>query len=467
MAISDIIAALLNPSSQEGYDQGAAVANTNPRTAIAQALAAPTAQQGALSQLMGAGTGAPYGYGAQSAVPPQAQAPVAQAMSVAGNGASMGPPSSAAPQAPQAPQQDPTAPPMSTTGSSQLGFQPGQGAPDASPFSSLSPAMQAAFNNQSSNPNYSLGMGALAAAKGFGSAPMGNVAQSIGNAAGNFGEAYNSALTQQQSLNTPKVTPLSDGAFSMVQMPGQQPQVVANGQVQDFVRSKMAAQFGYDMAKQDRAKSDQIAVQSAGIDAKQGVAAQQNLQTLTQSAQGLQQVQQLNEQLKADPARLTALQVYAKLPPAAQRLAVMSGNQASIQAQSDLQVRSNAAIDGSKIELTGLNGGSDDALKKASSAVPPADADPANWDQYLSRTTPLIQERVGFYNDVVNRGQGAGNRTINGASANTGRPVVPNTLGGQGGSSIPRVTDAASYNAIPPGGYYMTPQGQYKQKGTQ
>lgn len=41
------------------------------------------------------------------------------------------------------------------------------------------------------------------------------------------------------------------------------------------------------------------------------------------------------------------------------------------------------------------------------------------------------------------------------------------TMPGQGGGNVPRVTDQSSYDAIPPGGQYMDPEGHIRTKGGQ
>lgn len=447
MSLADIWAAMTDPTSQDGYDQGA-VAGANPQSPLAAAM-----QSAGL---------APYGYGS-AVIPPgygasnnPGQAQAVQAAQAANITAGATPVSQAmAPPAPQQPQN-----PMSQAMAPQQPQAPQT--PMGQAMSPQSPIQQQ-FQNNATNPNLALGQGLMAAGGGMLSGK--NFMDGMGQASSNFGPAYQNTMNMQRELNTPKVTPLADGAFSMVQMPGQQPTTVANGDVQNFIRSKMAAQFAYDTFKQNQVKQGQIQVQAAALDGKQGVAAQQNLQTLAQSQQGIQQAQALNEQLKQDPDRLTALQTFAKMPAKLQALAVMSGNPTMVRAQTDLQTRSNAALDGSKIELTGLNGGSDDALKKASGAVPPPDADPANWDSYIGRVSPLLQERTQFYGDVVNRGLSAGNSTANVLGGN-GRPVISNPLAGTGQAPV-RVSSAADYANVPPGGQFVDPQGNVRTKPQQ
>ncbi len=473
MAISDIISALLNPSSQEGYDQGAVV-GTNPQTALGAAMAAPTPQQAALTQLMASRANlAPYGYGAPSAVPnTPLGAAMATGMKAAGSPESnmdtYGYPGGAQPSAPQqAPQQAPqdSGPAMSVTGSNQVGFQPGQGAPGDP---SLSPIQQQ-FQNQATNPNLATGMGALMAGGAMLSGKT--FGEGMGNAAQAFGQGYQNTLNMQRDLNTPKVIPLADGAFSMVQMPGQQPQVVPNGQVQDFVMGKMKAQVGYDMMKQTAAKNDQIQVNAAKTDQTQGVAATNSLLTLQQSAQGLNGAQALNQQLKADPSRMSNLKWFSVAPATLQTAAAkgMLG-QGYQQAATDAQTLNNAAIDAGKFELSGVTGSmSDDQWNKAIGAVPKAGDAPEVWDNYFGRASNLLNSRVGFYQQLAQRGQDAGNRSVNPAGSN-GRPdiQVPGTpssgVSNTGSASPPKVASAADYNALPKGAVFVDPNGVTRTK---
>jgi hypothetical protein len=421
--ISDLLSSLFSPSSQEGYDQGY-VAGNNPTTPLAQAIQAASFSNG---------TGAPMGYGSASAMP---QTPVAQAMQFSnGTGAPMGFGGSAAPTPGVANQTDnqqaSTASNlaqfqamMNPTGSNQVGFQPGQGAPDAPSLSTVPPQLQAALNNQAQNPNYALGQGLLSA----GSAMLQGktFGQGMGAAGDAFGNAYNNTLNNQRDLNTPKVTPLGDGAFSMVQMPGQQPQVVANGDVQNYVMGKTVLAAQIAQARQTAQKNGQIQVNAAKMDQTNATNAATSLMNLQQSGQGLQQAQALTNALKADPDRQRNLQIYSALPAVGQRLAASGATgQDMARAASDYNTLNNAGLDATKFELSGLTGSmTTESFNKALGATPsPSDA-PSVWDTYYQRAGQLLQDRTNFYQGVYNRGVNAGNRSVNPAGGN-GRAIVP------------------------------------------
>lgn len=107
--------------------------------------------------------------------------------------------------------------------------------------------IQTAFQNQATNPNMALSNAAIAA----GSALMGgkDLKEGLAAAGPAFNNTFDATLNSQRDLNTPKVTPIADGAFSMVQMPGGQPQVIPSGQVQDFLLGKAQLQGQIAMAK--------------------------------------------------------------------------------------------------------------------------------------------------------------------------------------------------------------------------
>lgn len=98
------------------------------------------------------------------------------------------------------------------------------------------PTIQQMFQRQATDPSMPMGNGLMAA----GSALLGadNLQKGLGAAGDAFNGTFDKTLNDQRSLNTPRVTPLADGTFSMVQLPGQAPQVIPNGQVQDFLMGK-------------------------------------------------------------------------------------------------------------------------------------------------------------------------------------------------------------------------------------
>lgn len=134
------------------------------------------------------------------------------------------------PQAPQPPQ-TPVAQAMAPQSPAQTAMAQAMApqGPGMSPIQSM-------FQRQTTDPNMARSNALIAA----GSALMGGDNLQMGMAAAGqaFNDTFDKTLNQQRDLNTPRVTPVADGSFSMVQLPGQAPQVLPNGQVQDFLMGK-------------------------------------------------------------------------------------------------------------------------------------------------------------------------------------------------------------------------------------
>lgn len=150
-------------------------------------------------------------------------------------------------------------------GVSLQGTSPSSQGPGMTPIQSM-------FQNQATNPNLSLDNGLISA----GSALMGgsNFQQGMAGAGQALSDSFDKTLNNQRALNTPQVTPLADGSFSMVQLPGQAPQVVPNSQVQNFLvgRAMMQNQFAMNKdvymanlnAQRDQEKNDRLQAQTYG-----------------------------------------------------------------------------------------------------------------------------------------------------------------------------------------------------------
>lgn len=205
------------------------------------------------------------------------------------------------------------------------------------------------------------------------------------------------------------------------------------------------------------------------------------LTNLQASQAGLGAAQTVTDALKNDSDRSLALKGFAALKPTLQRIAAASGVPAMTQAASDYNTLSNARIDGAKMEVSGLNGSlSNDEWTRAVGAVPhPSDSSEV-WDAYYERANPILKSRVGFYTDVVKRGQEAANRPLNpygpndrpnlgvpqtpsAPQASQAAPAAPQSTGS--GSYQPvTVSDKASYDALPAGTVFRAPDGTIRRK---
>ncbi|SAL50865.1 hypothetical protein AWB73_05296 [Caballeronia turbans] len=384
----------------------------------------------------------------------------------------------------QTPMQQAMAPQTPDTAISQA-MAPQRAAPTAI-SNAMAPApltpIQAAFQNQATNPDLAKANALIAA----GSALMGgkDLQQGLANAGTAFSNTFDQTLNQQRDLNTPRVAPLGqDGAFSMVQMPGQQPQVVSNDQVQNYVLGKARAQKAFelqnDIAKQTM-EQQRAAAKLDQTNSQQAVPVLTNLQS---SQAGLNAAQAVTDALKSDSDRSLALKAYSALKPTLQRLAAASGVPAMAQAASDYNTLNNARIDGAKMEVSGLNGSlSNDEWTRAVGAVPHPSDSPEVWDSYYERANPLLTSRVGFYSDVVKRGQEAANRALNpygpNDRPNLGAPQVPQAVqahrapqgsqaaqsSGSGSYQPVTVASFADANRLPSGTVFQAPDGSLRKK---
>lgn len=455
---SNLLPALFNQSSLDGYDQGYTVGTNQPVSRTTQApQATPLAtaiQQTRQPSLMDIINGVPRQTpdlaamfqaqqgGGQSPVP--APTPVAQAMD----------PSQQVPQTPVAQAMDPSQPGAATPISQAM-----TGYPDAG-------AIQAMFARQATDPNLSMNNGLIAA----GSAMLGgkNLQEGMANAGKAFNDSFDSTLDNQRALNTPKVTPVGqDGAFSMVQLPGQQPQIMPNGQVQDFIMGKVKAQKTYELQNKMAENTMEQQRAAAKLDQTNGNAAIPVLTNLQQSAAGMDAARNLTETLKTDSDRSRNLKIYSALPAQGQRIAAAT---TMGQAAADFNTLNNAKIDGAKMEVAGLNGSlSNDEWNRAVGSVPSPSDSPSVWDAYYERANPILKSRMDFYTGVVKRGSEAANRPVNPYGSNgrqdLGVPQAPAAPQAAPSTGKPQaVSSQSQYNALPSGSYYTAPDGSLRRK---
>jgi hypothetical protein len=337
-----------------------------------------------------------------------------------------------------------------------------------------SDAIQAMFANQATNPSMSMDNGLIAA----GSAMMGgkDFKTGMADAGKAFNDNFDSTLNQQRELNTPRVTPVGqDGAFSMVQMPGQQPQVLPNSQVQDYVLGKVRAQKMLEM--NNKIGENTMEAQRAAMkqDQTNGNAAIPVLTNLQQSQAGMDAARNLTETLKTDSSRAGYLKAYSALPSMAQRAAAAVGGGSMAQAAADYNTLNNAKIDGAKMEVAGLNGSlSNDEWTRAVGSVPSPSDSPAVWDAYYERANPILKSRMDFYTGVVKRGSEAANRPITPYGSNgrqdLGVPqapaapqATPPTRSSTGAGYQPvQVSSFAEASKLPSGTIFTDPNGKQR-----
>lgn len=178
---------------------------------------------------------------------------------------------------------DPSSP-MAQAMATQSALQKPAAVPASQP-PGLSP-IQAMFQRQATDPNMAFNNALIAA----GSALMGgdNFQKGLAAAGQAFNDTFDKTLNSQRALNTPQVTPLADGSFSMVQLPGQAPQVVPNSQVQDFLMGRVRLQGQLALNKTVLAQNLKSQAQQEQNDRQQAATYGPKLQMANQAIQTTQ-----------------------------------------------------------------------------------------------------------------------------------------------------------------------------------
>jgi hypothetical protein len=316
-------------------------------------------------------------------------------------------------------------------------------APSLSPFQQL-------LQQRANDPNKAL-WDSLGSA---GAAILGGKDLKDGLAAGGdaFNKQYDKTFKEQQEQNTPKVTPMADGAFSMVQLPGQPPQVVPNEKVAEFLRQKqiLATEAGTQKA---------LTVMNARAQAQQN---QQNRKYGQESAPLALQFQQQDTDIdnarKLEAGGPNAPQLAAALFP---KLAgATDAPQVALQ-----QLRARIAATNISLQTSMQKGATTDKERATiAQDVPDVTAGPEVWREFYDRTQPLVKKNYQYHQDRVNAAYEAGATGLQGQykpaqqQPAQGTPAQPAASGG----GVQSVTSKAAYDALPSGTTYKGPDGKLR-----
>lgn len=288
--------------------------------------------------------------------------------------AAMADPSLTPPQTPVAQAMAPQAqPPMLTPQGSQ--------GPQMSPI-------QAMFQHQATDPRMALNNSLLAA----GSALMGgeNLQKGLAGAGAAFNDTFDKTLDNQRRLNTPQVTPLADGSFSMVQLPGQGPQVMPNDQVQNFLLGRVQMQSQAGLAKaimlQQMKQQGQEAQQARATAIEAGPKAMQADQTLHTMQQALDIVTK---------GRSWQERAAAFSPTVGGAAGYGSQNQILARVGVDSQLAQGAVKAG--VVTQGM-------FDKFETDIPKSTDSDAVWKSFLERNMPFVQKISDYQHSLVNAG---------------------------------------------------------------
>lgn len=318
----------------------------------------------------------------------------------------------------------------------------------------MNPQLAAMLQHQAQDPNMSMSNGLIAA----GSAMLGgkNLQDGMSAAGTAFNNSFDGTLNQQRDLNTPKVVPLADGAFSMVQMPGGQPQVMPNSQVQQFMLGKMQQQA-------------QIAAGKVQLQANLKAQGQQEQDDRTNARENQTKLVTTDNAIAANQRALAAAQDQATNSPNMSRIAGALPGVAQTfgwdDAQGNLKIQ-RATVDGALVQ---------DALKKGAitdqqagflnSDVPAPTADRATVViPWLKQQGEILQKIRDFQASQVTKANPTppqGFATSGTSNIGGGSQASPT---GNGSYQPAAVTDAASYAALPSGTVFKAPDGTIRRK---
>lgn len=420
-----------DPTGIDGYGQGY-VAGNNTAPPIAQAVqatqAAPSAPQGASAapQATDPNTGLPVRasqFDTGLGMPGSGAGLLSYLGNPVLNGSQDTPISNA--MAPQAP--------TTTMGQATAAQDP------SNPYGDIDPRMVAMWKNQAQNPNNALSNSLIAA----GSAILGGKDFQSGLAAGGnaFNDTFDKTLTTQRDLNTPKVVPMADGAFSMVQLPGQQPQVVRNDQVAGFLQGQKILQgqielnkaYGVQQMKQQGQDNQQARAQGYENNAK-----------LLQTNNMLQNMDDAYKVVANDDDS-GARQLAAKFPGMAGALGVDGAAKNKILA--------NVSVDKQLVQGALQKGAITNQEASAfTSDVPSATDANSVWRAWIERNKPIMQKIQASQQNIVNAG------------ANAGAPGLTASTPASSSTGPVSINSKADFDALPSGATFKAPDGTLRRK---
>lgn len=315
-------------------------------------------------------------------------------------------------------------------------------------YGNLPPQLQALFQNQAQNPNRAMSDSLIAS----GSAMLGQKDLASGMSAGGkaFLDTYNGTVQNQMDLNTPKVTTPADGAFTMSQLPGQNPSLKANPGVQDFLMGKIKQQAQAQIVKailtqQMRAQTQQEQqTREKGYDANSGaVQAHNTLQAMRDAMDVVKDDDgSLSRQFQANYPTTGALPAFAETSAKNAILKRVMVDQELLQGSVQ-----KGAITKSQAE-------------SYKSDIPAVTDSNAKWRLWLTRNMPLMEAIETKNQALVNAGAAAG---APGLKATATPPAAP---AASGGGSVPTLGagDASAYQNLPSGAYFRDPTGTLRRK---
>jgi hypothetical protein len=268
-----------------------------------------------------------------------------------------------------------------------------------------------------------------------------NLKEGLADGVTGFNNAYDAKTDKDRELNQPKVTPLADGAFSLLQFANGTQKVVKNADVAQFLNQQ----------KLDATTAAIMKLQASAGFQQQGKVDTENRAKADKAKAGLDSI---NEAITKFDAAGPAIERYGNAHRAAAATGSIGG---AIAGAIDPQV----AIDNQQIGELNVQGilehikqlpgsASDKDVALLSQNVPAKGADPAVVKDWYARNKEALHRVAQKYSDQVVNAQGGATQPTAPAPATA--------------STAPAINSQADYAALPSGSLFRAPDGSTRRK---
>lgn len=263
-----------------------------------------------------------------------------------------------------------------------------------------------------------------------------NAQESLANGFAGFNAGYDGKVAYDKAEATPKITPLGNGAFSLVAYPNGTQKILSNKEVQEYESQKQKEALEAVYGKQDHAAGIAEKTAIGKENRKASTAASAELQTLKQ------QLDVNNTALETLPRRDGLTQgggtgiggAIAGVLPGKRAAQISVDNMKLAAVKTAAWLKSSANLKGALSNIEGA---------RLDKPLPANNASPAVWKAYLLEQNQLIQEVMANQRAIEARGQGAAAPAAPVASPEVpvAAPAAP-----QGGkfTNVPGVSSQAS-----------------------
>lgn len=249
----------------------------------------------------------------------------------------------------------------------------------------------------------------------------------------------------QSERNRTKVTPLADGAFSLVQRPGQAPQIVRNDEVAKYLGDVQQSKF--EQALQKVVLGGQVNANTNA--AKAAIRAGEDARPLLNDVTGM--IDRWGQAKTIIEGQGVGAQIQGAFPGIA---GFFGGD----------QVAANKFLEGLTVDETLLNTArtkgaiSNQEMNLFKAPIPSTTDDREKvWKPWIEKRLEVLNKLKTFYEGEVARGTAAGNQPLSNQPAPAPAPAAAS-----GGPT--KITSEAEWASLPSGTQYIGPDGKTRTK---